>query len=133
MVGGVTSTVKVPVPIVPPEVPFKVTVVAPALAVAPAVIVVVPLVPGADAVTPIGSPESTTLTAPVKPPLGVTLIVNALLLRRMSFSGLGVPDNAKDGPTTVNVIEAVLEGAGWHGALVHTLASSVCAPRPPNC
>jgi len=127
MFGGAISTVNVPVPITLPEAPFNVTVVELALGVASAVIVVVPLVPGEMvpgevAVTPIGNPEIVTLTAPVKPPLGVTLIVSALLLFRMSVSGLGLPDNAKDGALTVNVLEAELEAPPEHGISVYALA-----------
>jgi hypothetical protein len=63
-----------------PEVPVMVTVLAPAVAVLPAVSVstllpVVGLVANA-AVTPLGSPEAARVTLPVNPPLSVTVIVS---------------------------------------------------------
>jgi hypothetical protein len=133
MLGAAMMTVKVPVPAMLPEAPFKVTVVEPAIGVASALIVVVPLVPGemvpgGEAVTPVGKPETVTATDPLKPPLGVTLMVSVLLLCRMSVSGLGLADSAKDGPVTVNVLEAPLEGPPEHGMSVYALALSVCCP-----
>src|SRR5258708_32463290 len=62
-----------------PEVPVMVTVAVPAvaelLAVSDRTLVVVVLVGLKDAVTPLGSPEATKLTLPVKPPAGVTVMV----------------------------------------------------------
>src|SRR5260370_19221019 len=62
-----------------PEVPVMVSVAVPAvaelLAVSDRTLVVVVLVGLKDAVTPLGSPEATKLTLPVKPPAGVTVMV----------------------------------------------------------
>src|SRR5258708_24985691 len=62
-----------------PEVPVMVTVAVPAvaelLAVSDRTLVVVVLAGLKDAVTPLGSPEATKLTLPVKPPAGVTVMV----------------------------------------------------------
>ncbi len=66
-----------------PEVPVMTTVVAPVMAVLLAVrvkMLVVALVDVNEAVTPLGRPEATKLTLPVKPPVGFTVIVLGTLL-----------------------------------------------------
>jgi len=77
--GPVTVRVMVVVALRLPEVPVIVTVAVPgvaeALAVSDRTLVVVVLVGLKDAVTPLGSPEATKLTLPVKPPAGVTVMV----------------------------------------------------------
>ena len=67
-----------------PEVPVIVTVAAPVVAVLLAVSVrtlvpVVGFVPN-PAVTPLGSPDVTSVTLPVKPPTSVTVMVSVALL-----------------------------------------------------
>lgn len=66
-----------------PEVPVMITVVPPVVAELLAVrvkVLVVALVEVNDAVTPLGRPEATKLTLPVKPPVGFTVIVLGTLL-----------------------------------------------------
>ena len=70
---------------------------------------VVGLVPN-EAVTPDGSAEFESVTLPVKPPLGVTVIVELPLLPRVTLKLLGEADSEKLGvatPFTVNEIDVV--------------------------
>ena len=87
-----------------PDVPVIVTDVVPVVAVALAVKVttlvpVVGLVPKL-AVTPLGSAEVESDTLPVKPPLGVTVIVELPLLPCVTVKLLGEADSEKFGPAT---------------------------------
>ena len=79
VLAPVTVRAMVVVAVKLPEVPVMVTVAVPAvaelLAVSDRTLVVVVLVGLKDAVTPLGSPEATKLTLPVKPPAGVTVMV----------------------------------------------------------
>ena len=70
---------------------------------------VVGLVPN-EAVTPEGRAEFESVTLPVKPPLGVTVIVELPLLPRVTLKLLGEADSEKLGvatPFTVNEIDVV--------------------------
>jgi hypothetical protein len=83
-VAELTSSVKVVVAVVLPEVPVMVTVNAPVVAVPVAVSVstlvpVVGLVPQMP-VTPLGRPESERVTLPVNPPTSVTVTVSVAVL-----------------------------------------------------
>jgi hypothetical protein len=74
-----------------------------------ALVEVVGLVPN-DAVTPDGRAEFESVTLPVKPPLGVTVIVELPLLPCVTLKLLGEADSEKLGvatPFTVNEIDVV--------------------------
>lgn len=99
-----------------PEVPVMVTVEVPAVAVALAVnvstlVVVVGLVPYAT-VTPVGNPDATRVTLPVKPPTSVTVIVSVAvpLCETASVDAEGASEKPEDGLTvSVMVVVAVVE------------------------
>ena len=76
-----------------PEVPVMVTAVCPVAAVALAVnmsVLVVAVLAGLNAaVTPLGRPDADKLTAPLKPPVGVTVIAVVLFPLCATLIGLG--------------------------------------------
>jgi hypothetical protein len=76
--GGTTVSANVAVWVRLPEVPVRMTVASPSVAVLEAVnvnvLAVVVLEGLKDAVTPLGRPLAVSATAPVKPPIGVTVI-----------------------------------------------------------
>ena len=87
-----------------PDVPVIVTALVPVVAVLLAVKVttlvpVVGFVPNV-AVTPVGRPDAERVTLPVKPPLGVTVIVELPLLPCVTVKLLGEADSEKFGPDT---------------------------------
>ena len=95
-----------------PEVPVIVTVEVPVVAVELALNVskledVVGLVPKV-AVTPAGRPEAERVTLPVKPPLGVTVIVELPLLPCVTVKLLGEADSEKFGPDTTGKFTQLL-------------------------
>jgi hypothetical protein len=111
--GGVTVRAIVVVCVKLPDVPVMVTVAVPAvaepLAVSVSTLVVVVLVGLKDAVTPLGRPEAVKFTVPVKPFVGVTVIVLVPPARvGVIVRLLGAADRVKfGGPVTVRVMVVV--------------------------
>ena len=90
-----------------PEVPEMVTVAVPAVAELLAVSVsrlvpVVGFIPNA-AVTPLGRPDATSVTAPVKPPVGLTVIVLVPMPPWAMLKVLSAAESVKPGAMTVIV------------------------------
>ena len=94
------------------EVPVMTSVVVPVIAELFAVtlkMLVVALVELNDAVTPLGRPEATKLTLPVKPPVGFTAIVLWTLLPCVTLKVLGVTDSVKfGGEVTVSSADVLI-------------------------
>ena len=86
-----------------PEVPMIVTAVTPTVAEPFAVRVKV--VEVNDAVTPLGRPEAARLTLPVKPPVGVTVIVLEILLPWVTLKVLGADRVKFGGGVTVSRVD----------------------------
>jgi hypothetical protein len=117
---GLTESVKLPVTVRatvvvavrPPDVPVMVTVAGPAvaelLAVSVKTLVVVVLDGLKDAVTPLGRPDAASVTLPVKPFAGFTVIVLVPLLPSVTLKVLGASESVKSGGgATVRAIMVV--------------------------
>ena len=101
--GSVTVRLRVAVCVSAPDVPVMVTdagpVAAELLAVRVRVLVPVVLAGLNNALTPLGKPVAARFTLPVKPPVGLTVIVLGVLLPWTTVSVLGVADSVKSGVT----------------------------------
>lgn len=107
-VGDVTVRATVVVAVRLPDVPVMVTVVGPPtvaelLAVSVKVLVVVVLDGLNAAVTPLGRPDASSVTLPVKPPEGVTVIVLVPMLPCTMLKLMGTAESVKLGPVPVTV------------------------------
>ena len=83
------------------------------------------------AVTPLGSAEVESDTLPVKPPLGVTVIVELPLLPCVTLKLLGEADREKFGPETTGKFTqllAELENSNW---IVYVVPLAVYEPCWP--
>jgi hypothetical protein len=107
--GAFTVRLRFVVCTVVPDVPVTVIVAGPVvaelLAVKVSVLTLVVVAGLNAAVTPLGNPEAVSVTLPVKPPVGFTVIVVGELLPWMTLSDPGAADKLKFGPpvTTVSV------------------------------
>lgn len=70
-------------------------------------VLVVALVEMNAAVTPLGMPVAARVTLPVKPPVGLTVIVLVLLPPSATFRAAGFAESVKPGTVTVRLIVAV--------------------------
>jgi hypothetical protein len=113
--GPVTVKLTVVVCVRLPEVPVIVTAVGPPIVAVPLAVSVsvlefvglVVLVGLKAAVTPLGRPEATRLTAPVNPPEGVTVIVLVPLLPCATLREPGLDESVKPGPLLVVLPDSV--------------------------
>jgi len=103
--AAVTVRATVAVAVKLPDVPVMVTVAGPVvaelLAVSVKVLVVVVLAGLNAAVTPLGRPDAASVTLPVKPPVGLTVIVLMPLLPCAMLKLLGAAESVKPGLVTV--------------------------------